>query len=353
MSTRVRPRVRLYTQLRTAHLERAAQLPPSSVLFSQKRYDFDEELAVGLDLVCAPGWRLALWLLRHPVETLEVNEPLMVGAVRTTALALLALRLAEAGGRARTTIVTYAIENLDPYAGRVEGVRRAVTRRVNRQLSQWVWLRMDRVAYGTAASASLYRRVLPSKTGDSEKLVWALPTAVRERPTKDPDQVLFLGAFSQRKGFPLLVDAWPLVKAARPASTLRIIGKGSLQPLLTRLNTDPAVSIAVDPPRSLILETLATSQVLVLPSQPTSTWREQVGLPIVEGLANGCTIVTTGETGLADWLREQGHRVTDSGGSAADLAQCILGALARPVPGVRESLPEEDGRLAADRWMFP
>lgn len=354
MSVRVRPRVRLYSQLRTAHLERAAQLPPATILFSRKRYDFDEALAAELDLIHAPGWRSALWLLRHPVATLEVNEPLMVGAVRTTGLALVALRLAELAGRTRTRVVTYAIENLDPYERQVAGLKHVVARRLNRWLTHRIWRRVDRVAYGTRASEDLYQRLLPCRSAETQRLIWALPTATSGRPTgeKDPDQLLFLGAFSHRKGFTLLLEAWPQIQAARPGTRLRIIGKGSLQPLAEDLESDAAISVTIDPPRKVILDALAGSQVLVLASQPTPTWREQVGLPIVEGLANGCTIVTTTETGLAVWLEDHGHQVIGAGGTAAELAEAIVDALSRPVMNVGGSLPSEDGRLAADRWLF-
>jgi glycosyltransferase involved in cell wall biosynthesis len=96
-----------------------------------------------------------------------------------------------------------------------------------------------------------------------------------------------------------------------------------------------------------------------LASQPTAGWREQVGLPIVEGLAHGCRVVTTDQTGLAGWLREhadRGHRVVPAGGSGADLAAAVLAALTTPTgdgPGsVLADLPVRDGRLAADDWLF-
>ena len=71
----------------------------------------------------------------------------------------------------------------------------------------------------------------------------------------------------------------------------------------------------------------------MLPSQPTSAWREQVGLPIVEGLSYGCTIVTTTETGLAGWLSEHRHRVLPADANEAQLAAAIIDALRRPVRG--------------------
>ena len=92
----------------------------------------------------------------------------------------------------------------------------------------------------------------------------------------------------------------------------------------------------------------------VLLSQPTPTWREQVGLPVVEGLAHGCTVVTTTETGLAGWLAAHGHEVLPPGAPDGEVAAAVDRALGRrrPAGDVLADLPAADGRLAADRWMF-
>ena len=89
-------------------------------------------------------------------------------------------------------------------------------------------------------------------------------------------------------------------------------------------------------------------------AQPTTTWREQVGLPLVEALSYGCTVVTTNETGLAGWLADHGHQVVPGAAATAELAAAVVRALRAPltVGAVLASLPAEDGRLAADRWLF-
>ena len=109
-----RARVRLYHQVRSAHLERASSLPPATILFGSRRYDFEDALAADLDLVEAGGLRAARYLLEHDVDTLEINEPLYIHGARWTATALLGLRLGALLGRDRTRVVSYAIENLDP-----------------------------------------------------------------------------------------------------------------------------------------------------------------------------------------------------------------------------------------------
>jgi len=354
VSVRVRPRVRVYHQVRTAHLERAAQLPPAAILFANKRYDFAEELAHDLELVPARGWRSAWWLLRHPAEVVEINEPLMLPAARSTAVALCGLGLSRLLGRPRTRVVSYAIENRDPTPRPTPaGLRRRLAHRLDLALARRIWRRLDRIAFGTRAAQELYATRLPSTQSPLQTLVWALPAPADGSVVKEVGQVLFLGAFTDRKGFSLLTRAWPLVRAAVPEATLQLIGKGRLQDLAEQLAADdPSVRLLVDPPRPLIKDELARSQVLVLPSQPTPAWREQVGLPIVEGLSYGCTIVTTTETGLAGWLTEHQHRVLPADANEAQLAAAIIDALRRPVAGVRDPLPAQDGRLTADAWMF-
>jgi glycosyltransferase involved in cell wall biosynthesis len=99
---------------------------------------------------------------------------------------------------------------------------------------------------------------------------------------------------------------------------------------------------------------LRRASVVVLPSRRQVAWREQVGLPIVEGLAHGCTVVTTDETGIADWLRRNGHGVIPAASVGELLASVITEAAARPLDAraVCASLPRQDSRLEADSWMF-
>jgi glycosyltransferase involved in cell wall biosynthesis len=120
------------------------------------------------------------------------------------------------------------------------------------------------------------------------------------------------------------------------------------------MTSNSSIEVHIDPSRDEIHRFLRQAQVLVLPSQSTPTWREQVGLPIVEGLAHGCSIVTTTETGLSDWLAEHGHAVASPQATAQDLADAICKAIASGPLGndVTASLPGSDGRLAADVWLF-
>jgi glycosyltransferase involved in cell wall biosynthesis len=352
------PRVRLYDQVRNAHLERARELEPAAIVYRARRYDFDPRLTDSLELVQAGTIRAALLVSGSRLEGLEVNEPLYSASLPRTALALFALRLRRRSGH-RPAVVAYAIENRDPFAGdRPRKLRSRLRRAGERRLARYVWNRIDRVAFGTSASEALYRaRFGDARRWPSHTVVPALPSACNcpDRDESVSTDIVFVGDFSARKGIPLLMEAWEDVQTAFPQARLTLVGKGALaDEVVAWASHRPSVRVVLDPPRSRIHELLRASRILVLPSQRTATWREQVGLPIVEGLAHGCTIVTTDETGIADWLREHGHQVVTSRTGAGGLASALREALAEPLPSdqVLASLPRQDGRLEADRWLF-
>jgi glycosyltransferase involved in cell wall biosynthesis len=351
-------RVRLYESLRTAHLERAHELAPASIVYRVTRYDFDAELARGLDLVQAGRIRTALVLLRSPVRILEVNEPLMLSSLPATAAALAAVGLRRLVGAPRVEVVTYAIGNADPFQAPVGPRLRSRVRRVGeRVLARAVMRRVDRIVYGTEGARDAYLAVLGgSRPGVPAALVPALPARYDHRdPAPVPGSAVFVGALSERKGVRVLLAAWPAVRDARPGATLHVLGKGPLRDEVERAAAaDPSIVLEVDPGRDRIHAVLHEASALVLPSQPSPTWREQVGLPIVEGLSHGCTIVTTEETGLAPWLRAHGHGVTRDPSSPAELAATLAATLAHPVgpAAVLGALPARDGRLSADDVLF-
>jgi hypothetical protein len=112
--------------------------------------------------------------------------------------------------------------------------------------------------------------------------------------------------------------------------------------------------LEIDPPRTVIHQALRTSGTLILLSQRAGHWREQIGLPIQEGLGHGCEIVATSETGLAGWLGDHGHEVLPTAAPAADVATAIDAAMLRATQrhGSLADLPEEDQRFVGDRWMM-
>lgn len=352
--------VQLYEVVRTAHLERAAEHPGSVVLYRDTRYDFDRELAARVHLVRAGVLGAFRYGLRHRVDVLEVNEPFVVGAA-PRALALLAgHRLGgRRGRRPAPTVVAYAIDSLDPAS--VLGalpLKARLRQRLQLVLMPLVWRRLDRLAYGTGLAQRLYQeRFGTSRHQPATRLVEALPAPadVEGLPEHTEERVVFLGDMSERKGFFDLLQSWPAVREARPGATLVLVGRGAgLGAARELAAADPRVQLVEDPPRQRIFEVLRGARVLVLPSRRMPLWREQVGLPIVEGLSRGCEIVTTTETGIAGWLAEHGHQVVDPEDGVPGLTAGVVAALVngRSKAQVVADLPEEDGRATAHHWLL-
>jgi glycosyltransferase involved in cell wall biosynthesis len=346
-------RARLYGSLRTAHLERAHELVPAAIVYRVRRYDFEESLAAGLELVQAGPVRAALLLRRSRLESLEINEPLMASSLPASALAVFAVRFARR--RRRPRVVTYAIGNADPFTAPSPSFKRRMRWVLEGVLARYVWKRTDVIAYGTPSAREVYQAKFRRRADMEEILIPALPGRSQQPAWDRGHGVVFLGAFVPRKGLLLLLQAWPTVVAERPEATLTLVGKGALVSDARRFaDAHHSVDLVEDPPRSRIRDILSRSLILVLPSQPSPTWREQVGLPIVEGLEQGCAIVTTTETGLAPWLAEHGHGIMAGDGDADALARVIIGQIdaGDRSASILASLPSQDGRLAADAWMF-
>lgn len=349
--------VQLYDVARTAHFERILRSGAgTTVLYSQRRYDFDTGLAAKVGARRA-GMAGAFWYaLRHDIDVLEIAEPLLVRAAPRSFAAIVGARLRARIRRTDVAVVTYAIENKDPKDGMAGlSLRARIKLRAQRLVVRSVWRALDRVAFGTSQAQDLYERLLGSNRA-SRRLIPALPVAdgtAQASRVREPI-VTFLGEFSERKGFPHLLRAWPTVKTAEPDARLVLIGKGAgVEEARELASRDDAVTVEIDPPRGRIFKLLARSKIVALPSQPRPRWREQVGLPIVEALERGCLIVTTSETGLAAWLEEHGHAVVTDPADVEALADALILALQseRTPADVLDDLPDSDGRAEAERWI--
>jgi glycosyltransferase involved in cell wall biosynthesis len=168
-------------------------------------------------------------------------------------------------------------------------------------------------------------------------------------------KIAFVAALEKRKGLAALLDAWALAGLAQNGWTLHIAGSG---PLLATVNkaamADSSIHYLGNLDRGRVHALLAKSAILVLPSRPEGRWREQIGLSIVEGLAHGCQIVASSDTGLAEWLAARDHAVLPSGFTTDDLADALRMASSKPMDPaiIRSSLPSNDGRASAERWMY-
>ena len=340
--------LRIVPHLRSSVVE---EMPASQhLLFTSQLGDSDAAL---LGPRVRPfTWGALLRAIHDPdLELLEVAEPLWLGewvrALRYVAL-LKVLRAADPR-RGRVAVATYAIENLDarerlshrsldshPVLG-------AVASRVRTLAVGTSLLLLDVVAFGTTGAAENYRRVfgrflrrtrcavLPPRVDACRACGPQVAGALPREST-----VLFLGAPSERKGFGVLLTAWELAGGHGRGWRLVVADPdGASAPDL------PAgVSIRRRLPRSTVHELLRSSAVVAMPSVRLRRWREQIGLPLVEGLAHGCRVVTTTETGLAGDL--DGHPLVTftTPGDPVSLAE-----------GLRRVMDaDDDGAAGAPEW---
>ena len=352
--------LRIVPNLRSSVVE---EMPPGQVLlFTSELGDSDAALLAGHPAVRPFTWSRLLGAVTDPdLELMEVAEPLWLGewvrAIRYIALAKV-LR-AVLPGRGPVTVATYAIENLDardrlsfpsldarPRLGAVAS--RLVAAGVGVSL---LWL--DAVVFGTTGASENYRRafgrflrraehtVLPPQLGACTVCGPVVASGTPRRPT-----VLFLGAPSERKGFPVLMAAWERVGGADLGWRMVVADPdGASHPHLP-----PGVSVRTNPTRQAVHELLRDSAVVAMPSVRLRRWREQIGLPLVEGLAHGCRVVTTTETGLADDLLGHPLVVLTTPGDPQSLADGLRRAMDPGNDGseIGPDVPGRDGYSKRD-----
>lgn len=149
-----------------------------------------------------------------------------------------------------------------------------------------------------------------------------------------PPVMLAVGRFSRQKNFPLLLNAFSKVRAARPARLI-ILGEGELRPELEALARELGIAEDVDlpgfDPNPFRFMSRAAAYVL------SSDWE---GLPtaLIEALACGAPVVTTDCAGTGEILLDGKLGRIVPRGDADALAAAILATL--DAPGSR------DGRVA-------
>lgn len=350
--------VQLYDVVRTAHLERAAASPGTEILYRVKRYDFHADAAQKVILRRCSAIGLAWYALCHDIDVLEINEPLVENAAPRAAIVIFFARLRVAiAKKPRTRVVSYAIANLSPSETFANLPFRARVRFV----LQWpfvglVWRGVDRIAFGTEEAAELYRKQFGDRRWQPEaELINPLPNPSNVSGGERDKCLIFLGDLSGRKGFPDVIEAWPRVRAAVPDATLLIVGRGQgAEEALALAASDDRVSAYIDPPRGDIFGYLDQAKVLVLPSRRRPLWKEQIGLPILEGLSHGCLIVSSSETGISGWLQQHGHWALEETRVRIELADALVRALdsMRSPQSILDDLPRVDGRESAREWML-
>lgn len=151
--------------------------------------------------------------------------------------------------------------------------------------------------------------------------------------SRRPDELLYVGYRTEKKGVDVLLAAFARVRARRPTATLRLIGRSPTEEieddwhrLAAQLGIEEAVVFDEPMLRSGVAAAMARASILV----HASRW-ETFGMVPVEALASGLPIVASATGGLLEIL---GPDPTALGalvpvGDSEELASAILATLQR------------------------
>jgi len=145
------------------------------------------------------------------------------------------------------------------------------------------------------------------------------PVALPERPA-----VLFVGVLERYKALDVLVAAWPEVAAAVPRAELRLVGRGTLQPLVEQFVARSAGRVGWTPQLATdaVAAALDDATLLVLPSRG-----EGMGRVIVEAFCRGRTVVGTRSGGIPDLVEDGVNGVLVPVDDPSALARALVGVL--------------------------
>ncbi len=144
-------------------------------------------------------------------------------------------------------------------------------------------------------------------------------SAWRDRIPCGP-RVVFTGRLHPQKNLDLLIDAWPGVRAAVPA-TLVLAGEGAERARLESRLQSQGLGDTVILPGAVddVADLLRAADVFVLPSVA-----EGMSNSLLEAMASGCPIVASDIGGNRDLIQDGGNGVLVAPDSAARWSQAIV-----------------------------
>lgn len=143
----------------------------------------------------------------------------------------------------------------------------------------------------------------------------------------DHPRAVFVGRLASEKGLETLIDAWPIVRAARPTAQLVLVGEGPERPALeariARLGLGEAIELAG--PRADPTPALRAADLFVLPSL-----EEGMSIALLEAMALGLPAVASAIPGNLRLLHDGEHGRLVPPGDPAALARAVLDRWADP-----------------------
>ena len=145
---------------------------------------------------------------------------------------------------------------------------------------------------------------------------------------------LFVGRPAREKGLGVLAEAWKRSGLAAPSAALVLVGVGSNPPWTPAGGAVlPDSVLALDPvPAPILRNFYANSDVLVLPSIPTHTFREPWGLVCNEAMNQGLPVIVSDAVGAAagGLVRDRHNGLVVPAGDGAALSSALVALAADP-----------------------
>ena len=206
---------------------------------------------------------------------------------------------------------------------------------------RWIYSHADAVAtYGPHVSAYVRARGARNVHEAPQAVdnqFWSAPVSPPADFRKAPFQVVFAGRLQREKGLRVLLEAWRTTGLGGPDAALVLVGRG---PERARAAAARAVFTPGELDPREVRNFYAASDVVVIPSIPTRTFREPWGLAANEAMNRELAVIATDAVGAVagGLVRHERNGLVVPAGDAAALA----GALGR-----LQRNPELRARLGA------
>ena len=362
--------LRIIPELRTSTLKEVQEQTGVSVLYFKQKYDL--QLLPEKSKFRKVNTMQAMYeVFRSDAIVLELTEPLWMREIIRTVLIGYTWKARSFIRRKSNYCFTYAIENngLNNLIFGTVDRHNFITHYIGKFLGFLISTIYTHAAFGTYAAYKNYAlneflvqipHIYPDRysiqeSSNPQSLIPGFEGYSRVATKSEQKYTyLFVGVLEERKGINLLIQAWDILDQVDFKGRLIIVGSGALEKKVSEwcLKAPERRSYLGFKTGDKLNSIYASADFLLAPSQRDGRWREQVGLPIIEGLSFGLTVITTSETGIADGLRANGHIILEDGNRPESLAKGILTGFEALMPKefVKEQVFGSSNRTKAFNW---
>jgi len=144
---------------------------------------------------------------------------------------------------------------------------------------------------------------------------------------KNPQQVIFTGTLTEKKGIYQLAKAWNIVHRRMPDARLLIFGKGDSRKVISHLNENArnTVSFMGHVPVDKLYNYLAESSISIFPS-----YAEAFALAPLEAMICGTAVINSNRTSGSELIDDQQNGVLINPDHIEQIASAILYLLNNP-----------------------